>query len=219
MTAGDGADYAGLIRGIERLYREQGDANGPGADMLRWAAAELAKFDYSRSRAGTGIRKPVARFVSDAVAAAQSGPLGELARDFAAIEPRSDWLQNPNYTAAAMGEDFIANYGYIELVGPKRPFDSSMLLVGFLMLGPGTHYPDHRHAAAETYHVVAGAAEWRREGLGWRVEQPGAAIHHLPNEAHAMRAGTTPLLALYCWSGEIGREARLSARDSAARPA
>ncbi len=210
MTAADGAAYAGLMRAIERLYRAGGDAGGPGAGMLRWAAERLAQFDYAKPRVGSGIRKPVSRFVGDAVAAAGRGPLGELARAFAAVEPKSDWLQNPNYTAATMGEDFIANYGYVELVGPKRPFDSRDLLLGFLLLGPGTHYPDHRHDASETYHVFAGAAEWWREGTGWRVEQPGAAIHHRPGERHAMRAGAEPLLALYCWQGEIGKAAHLS---------
>ena len=211
--------YAELMRGIERLYRAAGEADGPEAGMLRWAADEISRFDYSRPRTGVGARKPVGRFMPDALKAAQGGPLGDLARAFAAVEPRSDWLQNPNYTAAVMGEDFVANYGYVELVGPKRPFESRALLVGFLLLGPGTHYPDHRHEAVETYHVVAGAAEWWREGQDWRVEQPGAAIYHLPNEAHAMRAGAEPLLALYCWSGEIGRAARLNVRDWAARPA
>lgn len=219
MTTASGAAHAGLMRGIEALYREQGDAGGPGADMLRWAAGELSRLDFAKPRPDNGTRKPVCRHVKAAVAAAGLGPLGDLARAFTAVEPRSDWVQNPNYTAAVMGGAFVDNYGYIELVGPKRPFDSAKLLVGFLLLGPGTHYPEHRHEAAETYHVVAGAAEWRREGCAWRTERPGAAIYHRPNEAHAMRAGVEPLLALYCWSGEIGRAARLSVRDRAARPA
>ncbi len=205
-----GAPHTELMRGIERLYRTGGNSAEPEGAMLRWAANELAKFDLAKPRSANGTRKPVCRHVKAAVVAAGKGPLGELARAFAAVEPRSDWLQNPNYTAEAMGQAFVDNYGYIELVGPKRPFDSRALLVGFLLLGPGTHYPDHRHEAAETYHVVAGAAEWRREGLGWRVERPGAAIYHRPNEAHAMRTGAEPLLALYCWRGEIGKAARLN---------
>jgi hypothetical protein len=218
MIGVDGAAYAALMRGIETLYREQGKPDDAGAEMLRFAADELAKFDYSRPRAGAATRKPVSRFMPDVLKAAQGGKLDGLARAFAAIEPRSDWVQNPNYTATTMGLAFVDNYGYVELVGPKRPFDSANLLVGFLLLGPGTHYPDHRHEAVETYHVVAGAAEWRREGLGWRVERPGAAIHHRSGERHAMRAGAEPLLALYCWSGEIGRAARLSVPDRATRP-
>lgn len=213
------APYAAVMTEIDRLYCAASDTDGPEGAMLRWATDELAAFDFAKPRPAKGTRKPVSRFMPDALKAARKGPLGDLARAFAAAEPQSDWVQNPNYTAMTMGADFVANYGYVELVGPKRPFESAKLLVGFLLLGPGTHYPDHRHEAVETYHVIAGAAQWWREGQDWRIERPGAAIYHRSGEAHAMRAGSEPLLALYCWSGAIGRAANLSARDSAGRPA
>jgi quercetin dioxygenase-like cupin family protein len=152
----------------------------------------------------------VARFVTKAVALGHDGPLAEVADGFARIEPQSDWLQNPNYTREAMGPDFVDRYGYVELVGPGRPAASRDLLVGLLLLGPGTHYPDHAHPAEEAYHVVAGRAEWWREGEGWRLRPAGALIHHPPMVRHAMRTSDEPLLALYCWAGKVEVAAQIT---------
>jgi len=71
-------------------------------------------------------------------------------------------------------------------------------------------YPDHNHAAAEVYHVVGGAADWWREDRGWAALSAGAVIAHAPHVRHAMRTGDEPLLALYCWQGEIATAARLT---------
>jgi len=204
MSAGPDAGHARLMRAVAPLYA---DADIP---MLRGAAEILTRLAATKPRSGKGARLAVARFMPAAVAAARQGPFGAIAEAFAAVEPSSDWVQNPNYGGDAVGAAFLDNYGYVEFVGPGRAYESPTLLTGFLMLGPGTHYPDHGHAAEEIYHVVAGRARWWREDLGWRDEPAGAAIHHVPHQRHAMRAGNDPLLALYCWSGEIAKAARLS---------
>jgi len=182
-----------LLRAIEAVYRDASD--GP----LAAAALKL----NAEPRAGSGKRKPVAQFVSQAAGLAKQGPLAEVADAFAAIEPHCDWLQNPNYSEASLGPGYVDRYGYVELVGPGRPVESADLLVGLLLLGPGMHYPDHAHPAEEIYHVVAGTAEWWREDEGWRRKGPGAVIHHVPMMRHAMRTADEPLLALYCWTGEV----------------
>lgn len=196
--------YPRLLGEVARLY---GASDLP---MLAWAAKTLSGFDAVAPRTGSGKRLPVGRFTGAAIAAARKGPLKGVAEAFAAVEPVSDWVQNPNYGDGAAGESFLDNYGYAEFVGPNRVYESRALLVGFLMLGPNTHYPDHGHTAEEIYHVMSGWAQWWREGEDWREEPPGAAIHHKPHQRHAMRAGAEPLLALYCWRGEIATPARLS---------
>ena len=196
--------YPRLLLEVIRLYAA---ADMP---MLGWAARALTRLDADSPNPGSGARLPVARFMATAIDAARNGPLKELAEAFAAVEPALDWLRNPNYGGDAVGKSFLDDYGYVEFAGPSRVYESRELLAGFLMLGPGTHYPDHGHAAEEIYHVVSGRAEWWRQGQEWRVEQPGAAIHHAPHQRHAMRAGADPLFALYCWRGEIGAAARLS---------
>jgi quercetin dioxygenase-like cupin family protein len=209
----DSRSYARLIDTIVRLYRAPQVAD-PGASMLHAAGDFLADFDVRRLAGGAGSRKPVRRHMTAAIAAARGGPLRQLADAFMAIEPISDWLQNPNYTADTIGRAFLESYGYVELVGPGRPVESDAFLIGFLLLGPGTLYPYHGHQAAEVYHVVAGTAEWWREDQEWTTRPPGAAIAHAPGVRHAMRARDEPLLALYCWQGEIATAARLSKSDT-----
>ena len=182
-----------LLQAIEAVYRRAPD--GPLAAAVQKLKAE--------PRPGTGKRKPVALFVGNAVELAKQGPLAEIADAFAAVEPGCDWLQNPNYSEASLGPGYVDRYGYVELVGPGRPIESGDLLVGLLLLGPDMHYPDHAHPAEEIYHVVAGTAEWWREDEGWRRKGPGTLVHHVPMMRHAMRTSAEPLLALYCWTGDV----------------
>ncbi|MBM3545627.1 MAG: cupin domain-containing protein [Alphaproteobacteria bacterium] len=186
-----------LLRAIEAVYREAKD--GP----LAAASARIAGLKARDLRPGWSSRKPVASFVREAVDLGRRGPLAEIAEAFAAVEPLATWLQNPNYSVENMGPGYVDRYGYVELIGPGRPVESADLLVGLLMLGPEMHYPDHAHPAEEIYHVVAGHAEWWREGEGWHRKPPGSVIHHTPMTRHAMRTRDEPLLALYCWTGDV----------------
>ena len=78
-----------------------------------------------------------------------------------------------------------------------------------LLLGPGTHYPLHRHPAIELYVTLSGDGQWWRDAGPWRSEPPDRVIHHPSLVPHAMRAGTRPLLAAYVWQGDLGQHARL----------
>jgi mannose-6-phosphate isomerase-like protein (cupin superfamily) len=202
--------YTRLIEAIIDLYRGTQPEAGAAATILGCAAQFLAECDIRQLEGGMATRKPVRRHLPAALLAARGGPLAELADAFEGIEPVSDWQQNPNYTTETIGASFLENYGYVELVGPRRTIASDEFLIGFLLLGPDTLYPDHSHAAAEVYHVVAGIAEWWREDRGWTRLPAGTAVAHAPGVRHAMRTGDEPLLALYCWEGEIATAARLS---------
>ncbi len=135
-------------------------------------------------------------------------PLARMLRDAA---PLFRWRQNPNYTTANMGAEFMAGYGYVEFAGPKDAlFHAPDIRVGMLVLGPGRHYPTHAHPADEVYHPLTTGGMWRRGTEGWREVPAGAAIHHPSMMAHETRAGPETLLALYCWIGDTATEARLS---------
>ena len=113
--------------------------------------------------------------------------------------PLLEWRQT--YTAKEVGVEFLQNYAWCEILGPKARQPSLRIACGFLLLGPDTLYPRHRHAAEEIYLPLSGTAHWQQGDGNWRRRAPGALIHHLSEEPHAMRTADAPLLALYLWRG------------------
>ena len=178
--------------------------------MLADAARELRRLRLQPPLAETLSRLPVCRHLPAIFDGARGGPRAAIAARFAAYEPHAQWRQNSNYTTSNVGAEFLDNYGYVELVGRQRRWPSERLAVGFLVLGPGAHYPAHRHPASEVYHVVSGVAEWCKGDEALATRPPGAAIYHAPNVVHETRVTTEPLLALYCWTGDIAVAARLT---------
>jgi hypothetical protein len=118
------------------------------------------------------------------------------------------WRQT--YTANDLDESFLDNYGWSEVLGNSGPLASERIACGFLILGPSTHYPRHRHEAEEVYLPLSGTAAWQQGDREWRERPPGTLIHHARDEPHAMRTGLSPLLALYLWrSANLAQKARL----------
>ena len=121
----------------------------------------------------------------------------ELLNELSRAAPAMAWRQT--YTATEIGAAFLENYGYSEIVGLSGPLASERIACGFLLLGPETHYPRHRHEAEEVYVPLAGTASWQQGDGRWRERPPGTVIHHASDEPHAMRTGARALLALYLW--------------------
>lgn len=196
-----------LIDRIADLYASEPTACD---GMLAAAAGELRQLRDGAPIVEHACRLPVCRHLPAVIDAAGQGSLASIARSFAEIEPRCRWRQNPNYTRQTIGDAFLDDYGYVELVGRGCRWPSATMAVGFLMLGPGTHYPPHQHPAAEVYHVVAGDAAWGSGGSALVPRAAGAAIYHAPNVVHETQTRTAPLLALYCWRGAIAMAAKLT---------
>jgi quercetin dioxygenase-like cupin family protein len=111
------------------------------------------------------------------------------------------WTDSPAASLQATGLRAIKSV--VTLLGPGAPIPSKTLLFGLFYQAPGTYYPLHAHNAAETYTILSGAALWQAAEDRFPVTA-GAAIHHPPNLAHAMRAGPEGFLAMWRWSGDIG---------------
>lgn len=139
---------------------------------------------------------PVLRWLPEARADAPALSLG-LVNELRRVAPSMAWRQT--YTAIEVGAAFLENYGWSELAGLSGPIASERIACGFLLLGPETHYPRHRHEAEEIYIPLAGTAAWQQAEGPWRQRPPGAVIHHGSDEPHAMQTGARPLLALYLW--------------------
>jgi quercetin dioxygenase-like cupin family protein len=121
----------------------------------------------------------------------------ELVNDIVRAAPSMAWRQT--YTVADVGAAFLQNYGWSEIVGTSGPLPGEHVACGFLILGPGTHYPLHQHEAEEIYIPLSGTASWLQGDGAWQKLAPGTVIHHSSNEPHAMRTGKQPMLGLYLW--------------------
>jgi hypothetical protein len=143
------------------------------------------------------------------------GPTGPVVCALAHLAGTLAWRQT--YTEAQLGADFTRNYGYTEIIGLNAVQRSTRIACGFLLLGPHTHYPCHRHEAREIYVTLSGGAQWLQGDAIWRERRPGAVIHHASDEPHAMQTGADPMLAMYLWhSKNLNQTARLDADASLA---
>jgi len=150
---------------------------------------------------------PVLRWLPEVKADAPALSL-ELVNSLIRAAPLMAWRQT--YKPTQVSAAFLENYGWSELVGLSGPLASERLACGFLLLGPETHYPRHRHEAREIYVPLAGTASWQQGDGHWRKHPPGAVIHHASDEPHAMRTGAHALLALYLWrSANLNQKSHL----------
>lgn len=160
-----------------------------------------------RQRALEAAALPVLRWLPDI--AADGAAFGmDLVAAVCGAAASLAWRQT--YTARDLDAGFLDNYGWCEILGASGPLASERLACGFLLLGPGTHYPRHRHEAEEIYLPLSGIAAWQQGDAIWRERPPGTPIHHAGEEPHSMRTGASPLLALYLWrSDNLAQKARL----------
>jgi hypothetical protein len=209
--------WPALLNAVRRLYEKEA-TEAPGGALLREAISVLSAALEGAPSPRPAVPLPVQRYLPVAVASATPDSVRRVADAFHDCAQEADWQQNPNYTEATVGRSFVEKYGYVEFLGPGRRYPCPHLRLGILVLGPNVDYADHAHPAEEVYHPIAGRALWWREDADWHTVPPGEAIHHAPWVRHAMRTEAEPLVALYCWGGEIGPAARLTA-GSYERPA
>lgn len=184
-------------------------ADWPGAAVPGAAAPGIAEPCTAERRAVAACQLPVLRWIPDL-----AGNIAAFGIDLVAAvcgaAPALAWRQT--YTAQDFDAAFLDNYGWSEIFGVSGPIASERIACGFLILGPATYYPRHRHEAEEIYLPLSGTAAWQQGDSVWRDRPPGTLIHHAGDEPHAMRTGAHPLLALYLWRGaNLAHKARLDA--------
>ena len=134
----------------------------------------------------------------------------DLAAAIASIDDDLQWRQSSAYSDALLGQGFMANYGWTEIIGPRGFFPGDDFLLGLLMLGPGQHYRDHFHPAPELYWPLTSGSQWSRDSGPFEVRPPGAVIWHPSMTVHAMKTDDTPLLAVWSWTSDTMIPARLA---------
>ena len=171
LEAVDGEPVSGFVEGI--------DWTMPARNLAPYGLACLRHLDRAAELASEKAR-----------------PLAKL---LAAHGKKFRWGQT--YTAADFGQDFIDNYGWLEVFGTRGHFANDSVAAGLLILGPDIVYPDHHHLAEEVYIPLTATADWRMGDSAFVRRAAGEVIHHASNVNHAMRTGDEPLLALYLWRG------------------
>ena len=161
----------------------------------------------ARKSAGVAAPLPVLRWIPDLLSGADMASM-DIVASLCAAAPTLTWQQT--YTVNELGSGFLDNYGWSEVFGVHGPLRSDRIACGFLLLGPSTQYPRHRHEAEEIYFPLSGTAAWLQGDEVWRARPPVTAVYHSSGEIHAMRTGAQPLLALYLWrSANLVQKAQL----------
>jgi hypothetical protein len=121
--------------------------------------------------------------------------LGVAARAIKTLEPSIGWQRR---TSGLNGsDDYLIKHVHGMICGPGGMESRYDVQLGFSLLAPHTRYPDHRHPPEEAY-VLLSAGEFRQRDGDWFDPGIGGGLHNTPNSVHAMRSGTTPLVAMWC---------------------
>ena len=123
-----------------------------------------------------------------------------LCRAILAAAPHLHWQQS--YTERQVGAEFLAGYGWFNLVSPEGPFLTEGIRISFGTWRGGLTYPRHWHAPEEIYLVVAGAATFVTDGMADALLRAGGTRHHPSNIPHSARMDHGPLLAMAIWKGD-----------------
>jgi dimethylpropiothetin dethiomethylase len=99
--------------------------------------------------------------------------------------------------------ELVSHIAVVEIVGPDGMINCDTCRFGLLLQSPGSLYPEHHHAAEELYLILSGTAKWGTDRVGTALQAPGTFIHHVKWQPHHIRTQSSPLLAMWGWSGDL----------------
>ena len=178
--------------------------------VMNHASPDVRRFAENLTAWGTehvevsGARLPVAETFLGAET--QDSQTRVLLRAFQALSAGARWEQSYKRTDGLVGEDMLAGYGFIELVGKLGPFVSDKIRLGVGAWGPHIKYPAHHHAAEEMYLLLAGSAWFELEGEAPVRRGPGDVVYVCPSRVHGLHTREDPVVVFYLWQGGELRE-------------
>jgi len=116
---------------------------------------------------------------------------------FVRAGPHAHWRET--YKGTAIGQDFMDRFGCYCLIGDGGAFISTTMWAFVVYMPPRLSYPFHHHPAEELYFVIAGEAEFMREGEPNEVLRAGATSMHQSNQPHAMQTYEHPVMCMVLW--------------------
>ena len=142
---------------------------------------------------------------------ALQGEIHPLARAFVNAGPDAQWRET--YKGTEIGSTFMDKFACYCLIGRGGPW-ISQTMAGYVVYMPkGLYYPWHHHPAEELYYVLAGEAEFFREGQPSAVLGAGDASFHASNQPHAMETKESSVLAYVAWRSELDTPPVLTERE------
>ncbi len=123
-----------------------------------------------------------------------------LARQFCAASPYAQWRET--YKGSAIGDDFLNRFGCFCLIGSGGAYLSDQMGAYVVYMPPDLPYPWHHHPAEEAYLILAGSAEFHREGHAPETLSAGEISHHTPGQPHATMTADSSLIAYVVWKGD-----------------
>jgi len=99
-----------------------------------------------------------------------------------------------------------AEMATLELIGPTGLFHDDVVRAGLFYQAPFVSYPARTHAAEEAYVMLMGTAQWQLYEEPFAPVPPGGTRLHPSFAPHATVTEAEPILAAWCWTGDIGFE-------------
>ena len=195
-----------LIGAIARGLKAREAAEGVDEMLGRLAQQQVGRSSFRAVDPG-GL--PVVSYLPDCIGETVLLD-SDLAASLAAIADDLQWHQSEAYSDQLLGDGFMANYGWCEIIGPRGFFPGDDFLLGLLMLGPDCHYKDHYHPAPELYWPLTGPSDWKRGAGGFETRAAGEIIWHPPLRMHATRTAARPLLTVWSWTSDTGTPSKLA---------
>lgn len=194
----DHPDWLYLLREVDGLYR-RGSAGGSAPirahqRRVRERLNRLIQGDPPLREAAPASQ-PVVAHLGRALDRAVEGPLASLARAVGRVAPALGWQLGYRRPPPALARRFA----YAEVLGPRGPVEGADLVIGLVLLAPGTTYPQHHHRDIEESYVSLTGA-WSENDAA--VHAPGSLILNRAGETHRLTVGERdPCLLAYAWLG------------------
>ncbi|WP_377508597.1 dimethylsulfonioproprionate lyase family protein [Octadecabacter sp. R77987] len=126
------------------------------------------------------------------------------------IAASSHALWRETYKGTDIDQDFLDRFGCYCLIGHGGAFSSESLFAYVVYMPANLHYPWHDHPAEEIYFVLAGEAEFHRQGEPSEVLKSGEVSFHTSSQPHAMTTHDHPVMALVLWRDGFATSPKLT---------
>ncbi len=147
-----------------------------------------------------GQQPRATQFIPTLLASPHAGAMAQVMALLAEVQSLLTWRQNPNYTVANVGQQFLDNFCHATLTSADGPLQGPTLPMGwFVLFGPHTLYKTHQHPPNEIYLAITAGGEWQLGTQDWQALNAGDALYIPSNTPHAIRTHAKPILTYSIW--------------------